>query len=773
MGTDVPGLVRIGVDVGLLHHNLNTLVLLNDIAGGTNTDAVILDTALHQTPSRGILAFLKTPTTPHVTDGIETAVRGVLAHSNVEHGRISSLTIGTTHFVNAIIEQDARRLSRVAILRLSKSFTKEIPPFSDFPLELQHIMNGYYGWADGGLHIDGSEESPIVESQIVQHCRQIKAKGITSIVISGVFSPIDTCFFQEEQVRKIVLRELPSANVVCSAEVSNIGFLERENASILNASILNFATRTINGFRAAMQRLNLQCPLYITQNDGTLIDAASAARLPIRTFSSGPTNSMRGAAYLGLTEISSTEPNTATIVVDIGGTTTDVGVLLPSGFPRQASAYVTVADVKVNFSMPHVESIGLGGGSIVREDDSKLSLGPDSVGHFLTEKAIVFGGDTLTATDIAVAAGFGANVGQPELVKRLQSSTIARSNALIKSKIEAIVDRMKTSPDPLPVLLVGGGALISPNELSGVSKLIRPPFHMVANAVGAAISKIGGSVDITRDTSNTSSTAIVEEAKILAIERAVSAGADRNTVTIAEVHSIPITYIANRLRVVIRAVGELSNSGCKDTEPYFHVSADEDRPGDVPEAAKVHKESEQELTFLEIDSYQPKVVTNAATGFPEWILSETDLAWLADGCYVLGCAGGGSPFPEFIMLRDQIRQGYTHRVVDISALSKEALIYCKSPWAFGEIRELSLTHVTRGWIHGIVSYNICVINFVKAEESRKNRYTSPIFDLAVMAPIFSHPKPALQQPCCSSIEHISPSADPCQNIIDQQSLSSV
>lgn len=70
-----------------------------------------------------------------------------------------------------------------------------------------------------------------------------------------------------------------------------------------------------------MKRLDLHCALYLTQNDGTLIDAPSAALLPIRTFSSGPTNSMRGAAYLGLSD-DQLKKKTSTIVVDVGGTTT-------------------------------------------------------------------------------------------------------------------------------------------------------------------------------------------------------------------------------------------------------------------------------------------------------------------------------------------------------------------------------------------------------------------------------------------------------------------
>lgn len=79
------------------------------------------------------------------------------------------------------------------------------------------------------------------------------------------------------------------------------------------------------------------------QLDGTLVPASIAATVPIRTFSNGPTNSMRGASFLaGLDkklDPRSTEDRKSVIVVDVGGTTTDVGVLLPSGFPRKAAAF--------------------------------------------------------------------------------------------------------------------------------------------------------------------------------------------------------------------------------------------------------------------------------------------------------------------------------------------------------------------------------------------------------------------------------------------------
>lgn len=77
----------------------------------------------------------------------------------------------------------------VAVVRLSKSFTREVPPFSDFPSQLTNIMRGYCTQVDGGLPIDGSMEAPIIKSQIVEECAQIRKRGIKAVVVSGVFSP--------------------------------------------------------------------------------------------------------------------------------------------------------------------------------------------------------------------------------------------------------------------------------------------------------------------------------------------------------------------------------------------------------------------------------------------------------------------------------------------------------------------------------------------------------------------------------------------------------
>ena len=88
------------------------------------------------------------------------------------------------------------------------------------------------------------------------------------------------------------------------------------------------------------------------------------------------------------------------------------------GFPREASVAVDIGGVRTNFRMPDVFSFGLGGGSLVREDP--LTVGPQSRRLPLTEEALVFGGDTLTTTDIAVARA-RADIGDAARVAHLDA----------------------------------------------------------------------------------------------------------------------------------------------------------------------------------------------------------------------------------------------------------------------------------------------------------------------------------------------------------------
>jgi N-methylhydantoinase A/oxoprolinase/acetone carboxylase beta subunit len=278
-----------------------------------------------------------------------------------------------------------------------------------------------------------------------------------------------------------------------------------------------------------------------------MMQAEMAAALPVMSFASGATNSMRGAAFLsGLTDA---------MVIDVGGTTTDIGQLR-RGFPREANSVVEVGGVRTLFRMPDLLSIGLGGGSLVSADG--ISVGPKSVGYRLIEEGLVFGGNTVTATDVAVAAGL-ARIGDNRAVAVLPRNLVQRALDIVRTKIGDSVDRMKTDARELPLIAVGGGAFLVPDRLAGISQVSHVPHGDCANAVGAAIAQVSGETDqVYRDLSRDEAIAAAEAQ---ARERAIVAGAERGTLQTVDVEDIPLAYLpGNALRVRVRVAGEMASS---------------------------------------------------------------------------------------------------------------------------------------------------------------------------------------------------------------------
>jgi N-methylhydantoinase A/oxoprolinase/acetone carboxylase beta subunit len=510
-------MIRVGIDVG-----------------GTNTDAVIMERAQ-------VVHWVKTPTTADVMGGVLKALELVLGESGLSPDRIGAVMIGTTHFTNAIVQR--RDLAPTAAIRLGLPATQALPPMVDWPEDLRRALGEHIYLAHGGFEFDGRPISPLDPLELRKIAEDIKAKGVRNVAISAVFSPINPKI--EVEAARIVREVIPDAQITLSSEIGRIGLLERENAAILNASLQDLGYKIVRAFSQALRDAGISAPFYLTQNDGTLMSADFAEKFPVLTIASGPTNSMRGAAFLsGIKEA---------IVVDVGGTTTDVGAL-HHGFPREASIAVEVGGVRTNFRMPDVFSLGLGGGSIVQRDP--LKIGPESVGFRLTEEAWVFGGGTLTATDIAVAAGM-AEVGDAQRVQGLDPTFVEAAVERMQQMIADAVDRMLLSPEPIPVIVVGGGSILVRDKVGNLPT-IKPDHYPVANAVGAAIAQISGEVDRVYALANIPREKALEEARREAKQRAVEAGADPSTVEIVEVEDVPLAYLpGNATRIRVKAVGDL------------------------------------------------------------------------------------------------------------------------------------------------------------------------------------------------------------------------
>ena len=211
----------------------------------------------------------------------------------------------------------------------------------------------------GGMEYDGRVIMPLDEAAIRQVAREMRASGLHA---RWRFPP----FFRRlirvmsSARARFSPRKSPTSCITYSSELGRIGLLERENAALLNAALSELAHDTIRAFEQAIRDSGLHVP------PSTLPKMTAPWRRPRRrcVFPSialprGPPIRCAGAAYLsGLDDA---------MVIDVGGTTTDVGQL-KLGFPRESNSVVQIGGVRTLFRMPDLLSFGLGGGSQVGLD---------------------------------------------------------------------------------------------------------------------------------------------------------------------------------------------------------------------------------------------------------------------------------------------------------------------------------------------------------------------------------------------------------------------
>ena len=204
---------------------MDKLVVGVDV-GGTNTDAVILK-------GNEVIASVKHPTTPDRTTGVRNAIANVienLVQSQSQSGYktrddvikyIKRVNIGTTHFVNALIER--KKLQKVGVVRLCGPASRALPPFTDFPEDLRRVLDGGYALVQGGYECTRKEISSIDKQEIVQNAQQLWSNGVRNFVISGIFSPL--VHYHETQASEIIRKAFPDVSITLSHSVSYAQFL--------------------------------------------------------------------------------------------------------------------------------------------------------------------------------------------------------------------------------------------------------------------------------------------------------------------------------------------------------------------------------------------------------------------------------------------------------------------------------------------------------------------------------------------------------------------
>jgi N-methylhydantoinase A/oxoprolinase/acetone carboxylase beta subunit len=506
---------RIGIDVG-----------------GTNTDAVVVD------EDDRLVVSTKTPTTVDLTSGIRAALNDILSRIHRPSGDITAVVLGTTQATNALVER--KSLDLVGVVRIGSPVSDAAPPLAAWPGDLRQATVGGFTTVAGGHLIDGHRIAPL-DCEALKRFFEKHAGSVDAVALSGVFSPI---YPDDELAAADIARDVMGDTVRISLghTIGQLGLLERENATVLNAALGRVGHGIVDGLRHAMWDHGLTLAPYIAQNDGTIMDVGTAMQLPILTIGSGPANSLRGAALLSGVDDA--------IVADVGGTTTDLGVLT-EGFGRESSKGSVIGGVHTNFPMPDVISLPFGGGTVIRGD----RVGPDSVGHLLHKRAISFGGDTATMTDAAVSCD---RLTLPDKKRPSASPEFLRALDAFDEAVADAVAALTVHRRRLPVIAVGGGNALIPEQLPGVGDVLRVEHADVANAVGAASAMVGAAVEAVAPVSRR--TAALEEAKDRAVAKAVAAGADPRATHPVTVTETSLGYTNEpTVRLKVKAAGPIAN----------------------------------------------------------------------------------------------------------------------------------------------------------------------------------------------------------------------
>jgi len=156
-----------------------------------------------------------------------------------------------------------------------------------------------------------------------------------------------------------------------------------------------------------------------------------------------------------------------------------------------------------------------------------------------------------------IAAAGRAGFGDAAKVAHLSKDLVARTQRRIMEMLEQCVEGSRVSPEPLPIIVVGGGSILVDGSIGGLD-VIKPKHFAVANAVGAAIAQVSGEVDRVYALGEIGRERALDDAKRRAVDSAVAAGATRDSVEVVDVEDVPLAYLpGNATRIHVRAVGDL------------------------------------------------------------------------------------------------------------------------------------------------------------------------------------------------------------------------
>ena len=312
--------------------------------GGTYTDAAVIEAEGHK-----VVASAKSITTKgDLSIGVSSAIRAAVARlpQGLKPENISLVSVSTTLATNAVVEGHGSAVGVILIGfdQAMATRTGIAQAFPGMPIAIIAGGHDHNGDAAKPLDVAGLETA-------------VAAMPVDAFAIASAFAVRNPA--HEITARELIAKLTGKPATLSTELTSALDAPRRALTAVLNARLISRVSMLISAVRRSMGELGISCPLMIVKGDGTLALAEKVALRPIETVLSGPAASLVGASWLsGLKDF---------IMSDMGGTTTDLGVLV-SGRPQVAERGAEVGGWRTMVKAIDVKTIGLGG-------DSEIAIG--------------------------------------------------------------------------------------------------------------------------------------------------------------------------------------------------------------------------------------------------------------------------------------------------------------------------------------------------------------------------------------------------------------
>ena len=461
--------------------------------GGTHTDVVVLQ-------GREIVSKVKLPTDQ--VNLLDTVCSGISeATKDLDPQSIERVVVSTTLATNAIVQE---KTEPVGILVASgpgvnpNAFT----------------IGDHYYVVSGAIDHRGREIAPISDEEVLEIGRKLRSEDVRNLALVSKFSI-------RNPSHELKMRDLLADNfetVTLGHQVSgHLNFARRIATAYLNGAVARISGEFYKAVRGCLEQEGIQIPLEILKADGGTMAQESSIQYAVETILSGPAASVMGT-------LAFTDPAKEEVVLDIGGTTTDIAILV-DGVPLLKPLGIRMGGYNTLVRALRTVSIGVGGDSWVRLENGHLKIGPERRG-----RALAYGGPEPTPTDALVTldtvqggqkqrAIDGIHRLAEQLGKGVEETAkaiVEKSCSLIIEAVNALVNRVNQQPvytihellegrtiQPSGIIVIGGPAKEIAPWLQAVSGLqVRVPSeYEVANAIGAAVARTTCEVTVLADTS--------------------------------------------------------------------------------------------------------------------------------------------------------------------------------------------------------------------------------------------------------------------------------